>query len=147
MTRQKKKFIYNQFIYNPNQYQNYPQLLSVKEQLHLSQLFNQNPKVPLGSYLLQPSGLVSEGPTTVSMNVATLENPAGNSSHSSNLMPLPKEQVPSPHLLQTWFFISRYSPEAQEKAGRQRTHSQLGTRLPHQLPPLHTVTRIIFIKL
>ena len=48
-------------------------------------------KAPLDSYLLQPSGLLSEGPTTVSMNVATLENPAGNSSHSSNLMPLPKE--------------------------------------------------------
>lgn len=64
---------------------------SGKEQLHPSQWFSQNPKGPLGSYLLQPSGLVSEGPSTVSMNVATLENPAGNSSHSSNLMPLPKE--------------------------------------------------------
>lgn len=28
--------------------------------------------------------------------------------------------MPSTHLLHTWFFISRYSPEAQEKAGRQK---------------------------
>lgn len=137
----------NYLIYNPNHYQDYPQLLSRKEQLRPSQLFSQDPKIPLGSYLLQPTGLLSEGPTTVSMNVATLENPVGNSSHSSNLMPLPKEQVPSPHLLHTWFFISRYSPEAQEKAGRQKMYNPLVAGLPHQFPLLHTVTRIIFIKL
>lgn len=59
----------------------------------LSQVYQwlRNPDADRTSYLLQLSALFSVEPTAVSMKVATLENPAGSSSHSSNLIPLPSE--------------------------------------------------------
>lgn len=105
---------------------------------------------PYGSYLSQLSALFSAELTAVSMKVATLENPAGRSSHSSNLIPLPKEYVPSAHLLHTWFFISRYSPAAHEKAGKTSIHNWLTVQAISclgELPLQKPVTKVPAMKI